>query len=132
MPDARDVVRRAFQRLGVIAIDETTQPHDDEFARGVLTALFAEMPISEGMRFDFTLAAVPESHLMPLALVLAAEIASTYSAVPPVPRATALVRLRAVNRPQQMDDPDGDGVLYLPTGERDPDDVAHDDIGRWM
>lgn len=123
--DARDVVRRAFQRLGVVAIDETTQPHDDEFARGVLTELFSELPVSEGMTFAFTLDTIPESHGGALALVLAAEIAAAYGLAPPVPRATAMVRLRAVNRPQQLQDMNEDGTI-------DDADQYLTDVGRWM
>ncbi len=96
---AIDVITRAFRRLGVVGVDDPVQAHDAASARAVLEGLVREMRTTEGISLPFSMDTIPSRFVEPLALLLAAEIASDYSAQPPVPRVTAIIRLRAASYP---------------------------------
>lgn len=101
---AKDVIERAFRRLGILAIDETPQPHDYAYARGVLVGIINEIQNSQGLTFVLSVDAIPVKYIEPLSLLLAVDLASSYSLPPPSARATAMMRLRAINWPLRQRD----------------------------
>ena len=111
---ALDVITSALRRLGIVAVDEPVQAHDEVYARGVLEAVFDEAKAAQGLKLTFGLDDIPHQFVEPLALLLAHELAPTYSKPPLVMRSTALVRLRA---------------LSWPLEKRETDPAAPDDYG---
>lgn len=116
-----DIVRGALHRLQILAIDEQPEAHDEAHASQVLDSLFLEaMGPTWGMLFDFTLddEDIPTEYVLPLSLALAVEVATDYGVPAPATHKTAMIRLRALNRPYvrdfDLDDVD------------DPDIEAHD------
>lgn len=94
----RDVITRAFRRIGVLAVDESVQAADEAYAREVLEGVFDEAKTTQGLKLTFGLDDIPARFVEGLALLLAADIAPTYSKQPP-PRSLGLVRLRAAAWP---------------------------------
>lgn len=103
-----ETVHLAFEALGEVAADEALQAHDYEYGMTLLEGLFAELP-SHGLSFSFTIDAIPVAYRKPLANLLACDIEGAGRAgSAPYPRATALIRLRAVQnryvRDMDLDD----------------------------
>lgn len=99
MPTRLDVIHRALRDLGVTAHDEAATADEAAYAGQTLDALFAEIQVSPGLTFDFTLSGtVPESHFLPLSWCLSARLPN-YGAAPPKPWTSALMELKAVNNP---------------------------------
>lgn len=98
-----DVINRAFRRLGVKAEDENLTA--DQIANGgeVLDMLFAEANKraldTHGQSFGWNLSYLPDEAFLPLANLLAAELAADYSAQPPITRERAMLQLFSVEFP---------------------------------
>lgn len=110
--NAVDIITDAFRGLGVTAVDEALQAHDYAVGKSKLDALFLELQTSPGMNWSaLTVETIPEKYRIPLAQLLGCELAPAYGVSPEVPRATALVRLRAVQNVYTRDmDLDEDGT----------------------
>lgn len=103
---ALDVITSALRRLGIVAVDEPVQAHDEVYARGILEAIFEEAKTTQGLKLTFSLDDIPHKFVEPLALLLAHELAPAYSRPPLVLRSTALVRLRALSWPLEKRETD--------------------------
>lgn len=113
MARKQDVISRALQRIGVVATDETLDPHDYAAAEAVLTGLYEELAASQGVVWGFTLDGIPNTMVLPLSSLLATMIAPDYSRPQPEPYTTALMRVRAATRPVYWRNLDinGDGLV---------------------
>jgi len=113
MPTSSDVIAVALRRLKVLAADENTVASDEAYCDGILTALFDELPVSEGIVFPWDLATIPQGALIPLGNLLATEVAQTYN-MASEPRHRAMGRLRGymiANDIPLRGDLDDDGVV---------------------
>lgn len=114
MATKSDVINLAHRRLAVASADEEVTADQFVYAEDVLTGLFAELQSVHETAFPWTLDDVPEVAKLALSDVLAAEIAPHYTVQPPMSRARAVLRLRAVAFPDDRPDSrdlDGDGVV---------------------
>lgn len=112
MPTRADVITRALRRLGVVAKDDAPDADDEALAGEVLDALFVE--VQETQAVTWALSAVPDEAFLPLANLLACDVAPDFSVAAPTPRAVALRRLLAVIRPDNRADPrdlDNNGTI---------------------
>lgn len=113
MPTRADVITLALRQIGVVAADETPSAPDADYAGDVLDGLFAELKAVHGFTWSWTLEATPQTHALPLALALGAEIGNTYG-VATTSKASAIGRLRALSFPDDREDrrdTDEDGVI---------------------
>lgn len=112
--NARDIIRDAFQGIGVVAVDEAAQAYDVGYGLAKLEALFAELQTSPGMTAfaSLTVDTIPVKYRIPLSDLLGCDLAPAYGATPVCQRATAIVRLRAVQNVYERDmDLDEDGEV---------------------
>lgn len=113
MPTSHDVITLAHRQIGVVADDEPMTADQEAYATPLLEALFEEFQMVQGVTFTWGLTAVPRAALIPLATLVAAEIAGHYSRPAPlISRATG--RLRAAYLPDDRPDVrdlDDDGTV---------------------
>lgn len=109
-----DVINRAFRQIGVKSEDEALTA--DQIANGgeVLDALFAEVSKraldTHGQGLGFNLSAVPDEAFLPLANLLAVDLAGDYSVAPKMTRGTAMLQFFSVEFPD--DRAAADPVFY--------------------
>ena len=95
--DHREIITDALRSIGVVAKDEPAQADDYAVGKAALDALFAELQTSPGMVWaDLTVDTIPDAFRIPLGHLLGCDLAPMYGASPVSPRATAMIRLRAV------------------------------------
>lgn len=108
-----DVINRAFRKIGVKAEDEALTADQYENGGEVLDMLFAEVNSRateiHGQSFGFDLETLPDAAFLPLANLLAVELAPEYGANIPMSRGSAILRLLSVEFP---DDRDTSGAVY--------------------
>lgn len=107
-----DVITRALRGVAVVPHDETPDHGIAAETGAVLDALFAEIETAKNVSWDLT--AVPDEAFIPLANLLAAEVAPMFQTVPPFTRPVSWMRLMAVIRPNDMEDArdiDEDGTV---------------------
>ena len=124
MPTASDAIAVALRRIKVLAVDENATPADEAYCDGILTALFAELPVTNNIEFTWDLTAIPEGALIPLGNLLAVEVANTYNQ-PSERRSRAVGRLRSFMFESDLPlrgDMDDDGVVS--EAEQAADDEA--------
>lgn len=97
-----DVITRALRSVGVVAHDETPDSGIAAEAGSVLDALFAEIETAKAVAWDLT--TVPDEAFIPLANLLAAEIAPTFQVGTVFSRPVSWMRLMSVIRPNDMED----------------------------
>jgi len=116
MPKTRsDVISAALRRIGVLAADEAAEADAEAYAGEALDALFAEVKQVHAMPFTWTLEETPDAAFLPMAYLLATEIAPHYER-PSEPRSRAMGRLRAYAFPDDRDlraDYDEDGTVSV-------------------
>lgn len=122
-----DIVARALRRLGVVAQDEA--PDAQQIATGI--AIYEAMIADAngpwgGCALPFTdKGTVPAAYQWPVINLLATRLAAEYSVPEPMPEITALMRLRAVNRPYVRDmDLDENGIV-------EPAEIEAVERSRW-
>lgn len=106
MATRQEVITRALRRLGVVAEDENPGPDANAQAGAVLDSIFAE--VGQSVTVTWTLATVPDYALVPLANLLAAELAGEYptsEARMLAPRSVAWMRLMGLVRADNRTDP---------------------------
>ena len=89
-----DVVQAALRRLGVIAADESATAEQLQIGGEALVAIEASL----GFRAPFSVEDVPATSFLPLAELLAADLAAVYMVAPPASRARAWHRFMATIR----------------------------------
>jgi hypothetical protein len=92
-----DVITRALRRIGVAAVDEDPTADQIQSVGSVYDALLEE--ISSVFGKSIPADSVPPEAFIPLANLLAVEVAHDTGASPHQSRGTALIRLLAVLRP---------------------------------
>jgi hypothetical protein len=99
--DRSAIIELALRRIGVRSNDEAPSPDDITYAGGILDLLVEELATEVTFTWDLT--DVPGAVAVPLANLLAVDIATHY-AVPAEPRGRAYGRLLAVLRPDNRTD----------------------------
>lgn len=118
MPNKRDVITQALRRIGVLSADESPSASQWDHAEATLDAVFAEFSSVQGS-ISWALDATPNAALIPLADILAAEIAPHFDVAGPN-RSRAVLRLRAALMPDNRPDPrDYDGDDSVTADEAD-------------
>lgn len=97
MPVKADVIRLAYQRIGMGVNGDVVSGGESQLASDLLDSLFPD-------DLDWDLSDVPALALEPLATFLAAHLAPQFSAVPPMSIGKALVRFHAVAYPDDRED----------------------------
>lgn len=97
-----DIVTRALRRIGVAAHDETPTADQIDNAGAVYDSLLIEIDAETGTAIDGD--AVDEAVFVPLANLLAVEIAPDFGVPMPTTRGAALIRLLGVLRPDDRTD----------------------------
>lgn len=92
-----EVALRALRLIGVVASDEPATADQSQGALDVLESIWAEVRDEAQATWDIA-TSVPSLAFVPLANLLAAELAGEYATVAPMTRARAKLRLLAVIR----------------------------------
>lgn len=107
----REIVARALRRIGVVAQDEAPDAEQIQTGLDIYASMIAD---ANGPWGGCTLAfsdVVPTAYEWPLINLLASRLAMEYERPEPMPEISALMRLRAVNKPYVRDmDLDEDGT----------------------
>jgi hypothetical protein len=103
MPVKADVIRLAYQRLGMGISGDIVNGSEYTIASDILDSIFPD-----DLTWDLT--AVPQLALEPLATFLAAHVAPQFAVAPPMTVGRALVRFQAVAYPD--DRTAADPVFY--------------------
>ena len=107
----REIATRALRRIGVVAHDEAATADQYAVAEDALVSLYAELNASNGFSMTFGPDAVPDDYFLPMAYLLAVEIAPDFTRPAPDRRNTALLRLRGADHVYVRDmDFNEDGV----------------------
>jgi hypothetical protein len=106
--NAQEIVNLAFSRLGFGLDGSQVTAEQVRLGEQLLRALFAGLPAVP----HFDLSDVPAPAQIPLAELLAAELAPSFPGIPaPLPRHLALLRLLAVIRPDDRPIPKAGPIL---------------------
>lgn len=109
-----EVATLALRRLGVVGMGEPPQAEELRHAREVLAGLVAEIAAAQGMTVVADLEAVPDARFLPLAYLLACDLAPHYEIAPRDARSVLIGRLRAQLLPDDREDArdlDDDGTV---------------------
>ena len=115
MPTRLDVINSALRRIAIISVREEAEADMVLYAGGVLDSLFDELKTVHKMAFTWDLSATPDAVALPLAYLLATEIAPHYER-PSEPRSRAMARLNAYAFPDDRTDSrdlDEDGTVTV-------------------
>ncbi|MDP5216699.1 hypothetical protein Q5Y75_05670 [Ruegeria sp. 2205SS24-7] len=95
MPKTKlDIVTRALRKIQVVSVAEVPEAEDAADATTILEALFEDLKDTQELSLAWSLDATPDAAFLPLADILASEIAPTYGKAGPS-RSGAIARLRA-------------------------------------
>lgn len=111
MATNHDVITRALRRIGVTAKDETPGADDFTQCADILSGVYAEIASMGVVLWPDN--DIPATVYLPLATLLATEVAQDYAVAPPMSRAGAMQRLLAVI---QSDDRTGGPEDYIAAG----------------
>lgn len=90
-----------MRRLRVLSMDEAATADQEAVASEALEALAEELQVSHGIVIP-SIETVDDMLFLPLAYLLAYEIAPDFSVAAPEPRSRALIRLRSVTNPTDL------------------------------
>lgn len=93
-----EVALRALRMIGVVASDEPATADQMQGALNVLDSIWSEVRSEAQATWDVVTGTIPEAFI-PLASLLAAEMAAEYQVPAPMTRTRAKLRLLAVIRP---------------------------------
>ena len=93
-----EVITRALRRIRIVAMDEAATTDQENVAGDALDALVLELDRSHDLHIGNS-TQFEDDIFLPLAYLLAAEIAPDFSVQSPEPRSRALMRLRSVLDP---------------------------------
>lgn len=95
-----ELITRALRRLRVVAMDEQASADQEAVVAETLQALEEELQRSFGIVIPLSSSdEIEDDVFLPLAYLLAAEIAPEFAVPSPERRSTALIRLRSVTNP---------------------------------
>lgn len=99
-----EVVTRAHRRLGVLAQDETLTA--DQIATGgeILVGIIDELESVQGLALSWGADSVPDGLYLPVAYLLAVDLAPEYEVAPRDTRARLIAQIRASELPDDRED----------------------------
>lgn len=112
MATKRDLIELAYRRCGVVAEDEPMTADQEQIGGSLLDSAFAALE-AEAVS-GFVLTDVPAIAVLPLAMVLAYDLAVHNSVPPRESRGRAVIRYLGVVRPDDREDSrdlDGDSLV---------------------
>jgi hypothetical protein len=122
----RDIVARAYQALGVTGVDDAPQAHETQLGLEVLAQVIADLNGLYGCTLPFTIEQpIPAAYQTGMITLLAARLGAAFGRTGPEPEISAMMRLRAVNKP------------YIRDMDLNEDDIVEDceidaiDRGQW-
>ncbi len=109
-----EVVTRAHRRLGGLSPDETLTA--DQIATGgeILVGLVDELQATQGLTLSWDADSVPDGLYLPMAYLLAVDLAPEYEVAPRDTRARLIAQVRAYELPDDREDRadlDDDGTV---------------------
>lgn len=101
----RDIATQALRDLGVVGYSDEAEGEQAALAKARLAQILADLNGPWGgcvltFGVDDT---IPDAYVNGLSWLLAVRLASTFERTPPTSETTALLRIRAVNRPYVRD-----------------------------
>lgn len=119
-----DVATQALRVVGVTAVDETPDASDFAFAKATLQGIRDELVTGHGATISWTLDAddIPDALFLPLAELLATDLAIAYARPMNMPRSRALTRVRTILFPDDREDradTDDSGTVSTEEAEAD-------------
>lgn len=118
-----EVCTRALRHIGVIDADDPATAADIAYCRDALGSILDELVVDPyNFTISWTAETVPDVYFRPLALLVAVDVAPHFG-VPAELRATAIMRLRGIQFPDDREDRadlDDDGTVT--DAERDAAD----------
>jgi hypothetical protein len=102
VPSRLDIIALAHRRLGVLTATEIPTPDQNAYGGDVLDALCADL-LAQGI--PILADAVPDSIALPVAHLLAVELAPHYEVAPRDARPRLMARIRANAFPDDRPDP---------------------------
>jgi len=98
MPTRNDVIAMAFNRMGMgLFAGQAPEAHEGQLADALLVSAFEEC--QEEALAPWSLDDVPQEAVMPLATLLAVDLAPSFNMAPIERRGTAKLRVMALIRP---------------------------------
>ena len=111
---AYEVVALAHRRLGVLSADEALQADQYEFGVSVLEGVIAELEAVQGLALTWDETNVPDGLFLPVAYLVAADLAAHYEIAPRDTRGRLILQIRAYELPDDREDrrdTDEDGAV---------------------
>lgn len=102
MATKRDLIELAYRRCGVVAEDEPMTADQHATGEVILDSAFAALQAEAAV--SWTLATIPDIAVLPLAMVLAYDLALHNSVAPREARGRAVIRYLSVVRPDDRAD----------------------------
>jgi hypothetical protein len=100
----RDIVARAYQALGVVGVEDAPESHQTQLGLEVLAQVFADLNGVYGCTLPFTIDNdIPAAYQTGLITLTATRLAAPYGRTAPEPEISAMMRIRAVNKPYVRD-----------------------------
>lgn len=115
MATKHDLIELAYRRCGVVAEDEPMTADQNATAETILESAFAALQAEAAVAWD--LDSIPTIAMLPLAMVLAYDLAIHNSVAPREARGRAVIRYLGVVRPDDRED----------ARDLDEDDVISDE-----
>jgi hypothetical protein len=109
----RDIVTRAYQALGVVGVEDAPEAHQTKLGLEVLAQVLADLNGVYGCTLPFTInETIPTAYQTGLITLVAARLGAPFGRSGPEPEISAMMRVRAVNKPyiRDMDLNDDDVV----------------------
>lgn len=104
----------AHRRLGVLSADEGQTADMLAFGGDVLVGIVGELEAVQGLALTWDADSVPDGLYLPVAYLLAADLAAHYEVAPRDNRVTQIAKIRAYELPDDRDvraDLDDDGTV---------------------
>jgi methylglyoxal synthase len=100
----RDIVTRAFQALRVVGVEDAPEAHQTELGLEIYEQVLADLNGVYGCTLPFTVDQdIPAAYQTGLITLTAVRLASPFNATAPEPEISAMMRVRAVNKPYVRD-----------------------------
>lgn len=112
MATKRDLIELAYRRCGVVAEDEPMTADQERIGSTILESAFEGLSAEAAVSWDLT--DIPTIAVLPLAMVLAHDLALHNSVAPRESRGRAVIRYLGVVRPDDREDDrdlDDDGLV---------------------
>ena len=100
----RDIVARAYQALGVVGVEDAPEAHQIKLGLEVLAQVFADLNGVYNCTLPFTInETIPAAYQTGMITLVAARLGAAFGRTGPEPETSAMMRIRAVNKPYVRD-----------------------------